>query len=64
MRETTDGHLCQWHYYQLLGSAVFERHLYAVLSQLDNPRDKQSGAVVEEIILFPGSKAREYWVTV
>jgi len=47
-----------------IGSAVFERHLYAVLSQLDNPRDKQSGAVVEEIILFPGSKAREYWVTV
>lgn len=61
IHETTDGHLCQWHYYQL---AVFERHLYAVLSQLDNPRDKQSGAVVEEMILFPGSKAREYCYSV
>ncbi len=50
--------------YQLPGPPVFERRLYAVLSQLDYPRDKQSGAVVEEIILFPGSKAREYWVTV
>ncbi len=46
---TIEGHLCQWHYIscQALQCACMQ------FSQLDYPRDKQSGAVVEEMIPFP-----------
>lgn len=43
---------------------VSEGSLCIALPLFDSPMTDESNVVVEEIILFPGSEAREYRVTV
>lgn len=43
---------------------VSEGSLCTALPLLSSPKTDESSVVVEEIILFPGSEAREYRVTV